>query len=97
MVFVTVANFEERFLNIFRAERLEEERIIEFMKLKERLKFCNVVKISLPTPFYALLATTNPYSVPPENHVISPSPPKKSFTPEQIARSLEGKAKLRSW
>ena len=87
-------------MNIFRAERLEEERIIEFMKLKERLKFCNVVKISLPIPFYALLATTDPYSVPPENHVISPSPPKKSFThppPEQIARSLEGKAKLRSW
>ena len=79
MVFVTIANFEERFLNIFRAERLEEERIIEFMKLKERLKFCNVVKISLPIPFYALLATTDPYSVPPENHVISPPPPPKEI------------------
>lgn len=79
MVFVTIANFEERFLNIFRAERLEEERSIEFMKLKERLKFCNVVKISLPIPFYALLATTDPYSVPPENHVISPPPPPKEI------------------
>ena len=79
MVFVTIANFEERFLNIFRAERLEEERSIEFMKLKERLKFCNVVKISLPIPFYALLATTDPYSVPPENHVISSSPPPKEI------------------
>ena len=73
MVFVTIANFEERFLNIFRAERLEEERIIEFMKLKERLIFCNVVKISLPTPFYALLATTDPYSAPPQRN---PSPPR---------------------
>ena len=68
-------------MNILRAERLEEERIIEFMKLKERLKFCNVVKISLPTPFYALLATTDPYSVPPEKHVISPSPPKEILHP----------------
>ena len=93
MVFVTIANFEERFLNIFRAERLEEERIIEFMKLKERLKFCNVVKISLPTPFYALLATTDPYSVPPENHVISPSPPKKSFTPRTDRKKLRGERK----
>ena len=85
-------------MNIFRAERLEEERSIEFMKLKERLKFCNVVKISLPIPFYALLATTDPYSVPPENYVISPSPPQRNPSPpEQIARSLEGKSKLRSW
>ena len=68
-------------MNIFRAERLEEERSIEFMKLKERLKFCNVVKISLPIPFYALLATTDPYSVPPENHVISPPPPKEILHP----------------
>ena len=94
MVFVTIANFEERFLNIFRAERLEEERIIEFMKLKERLKFCNVVKISLPTPFYALLATTDPYSVPPENHVISPSPPQRNPSPPRTDRKkLRGESK----
>ena len=81
-------------MNIFRAERLEEERSIEFMKLKERLKFCNVVKISLPIPFYALLATTDPYSVPPENHVISPPPPpKKSFTPRTDRKKLRGESK----
>ena len=81
-------------MNIFRAERLEEERIIEFMKLKERLKFCNVVKISLPTPFYALLATTDPCSVTPENHVISPSlPPKEILHPRTDRKKLRGESK----